>query len=50
MPFALTGFVHPEPINDPHPTRSKAHRWAMSLFWIDILLTLVVLAAVASRF
>ena len=28
---------------------SKALRWATSLFWIDILVTLVILAAVASR-
>ena len=41
--------MHSELLNDPHPKRSKALRWATSLFWIDILLTLVVLAAVASR-
>jgi hypothetical protein len=42
--------VPPEPIDDIQPTRLKAHVWATGLFWIDILLTLVVLTAVASRF
>ena len=31
------------------PSVSKALTWATSLFWIDILVTLAIVTAVASR-
>jgi hypothetical protein len=44
--------VHRELMNDlplKSEPRSKALTWATSLFWIDILVTLAIVTAVASR-